>query len=111
MAYKNPADAAAWREAHTEAHRDYIYRRDYGITTAEYNRMVALQCATCAICGAVPCEDPDAGRNQKRLHVDHDHITGEVRGLLCSDCNRGIGFLGESAENLSRAASYLTGRG
>ena len=88
--------------------RDMSLRRMYGITLAEYNKLVTTQCGSCAICGVVPCEDPEAGRNQKCLHVDHDHETGEIRGLLCSDCNRGIGFLKEDSEMLMCAALYMT---
>ena len=52
----------------------------------------------CAICGR-------AEFNGRRPHVDHDHLTGEVRGILCHNCNTGIGLLGES--NLLRALEYL----
>jgi Recombination endonuclease VII len=104
----SPEKQAEWREGHRDWQRNYLLKRNYGISLAKYNQMVAEQCGSCAICGAVPSENPDEpGRNQKRLHVDHDHVTGKVRSLLCSDCNRGIGFLRENSEMLQRAALYL----
>src|SRR5207249_694982 len=51
-----------------------------GVTDAEYDRLLAAQGGGCAICGNPP--------KTRRLHVDHDHKTGEVRGLLCHRCNR-----------------------
>lgn len=106
-----PEKQVAWREANRDWQRDYLLRRNYGISLNDYNELVITQCGACAICGDVPCEEPDAGRNQMRLHVDHDHKTGEIRGLLCSDCNRGIGFFKDDPEMLKRAAHYLAGRG
>jgi len=66
--------------------------------------MYADQFGRCAICGGV--NDID-----RRLSVDHNHDTGEVRGLLCNRCNRAIGLLGDSIDILESAISYLsTGR-
>ena len=61
--------------------------------------MPALQGGVCAICGAVPPEDGS-------FHVDHDHETGRVRGLLCVRCNIGLGQLGDDVEVLSGAIGY-----
>jgi len=41
------------------------------------------------------------------MHIDHDHTTGVVRGVLCKPCNTGLGLLGDSEEGLSRALDYL----
>lgn len=73
----------------------------YGITADEYTRMVAAQGGGCAICGATECDD---GR---RLHVDHCHETGKVRGLLCAACNHGLGKFRDSPLLLRRAVEYL----
>lgn len=86
--------------------QDYESRlaRRYGITPADYDRMLAEQDGACAICGTT---DPSADTRSTRLSVDHDHETGEVRGLLCGPCNRGLGYFGDNPDRLRRAADYL----
>lgn len=77
----------------------------YGITPEEYEAMIARQDGKCAICAkSNPC-----GRG-KRFHVDHDHSTGRVRGLLCHGCNTGLGAFSDSAEQLRAALRYLIGQ-
>jgi len=61
--------------------------------------LTRLQSGRCAICG-----DPPGKRG---LHLDHDHLTGIVRGLLCHRCNFGIGLFRDSEELLMRAITYL----
>ncbi len=65
--------------------------------------MSAVQGGMCAICGRAP----KAG---KHLHVDHDHDTGEVRGLLCFSCNVGVGNFGNDVDRLERTVEYLETR-
>src|SRR2546423_5792224 len=60
-------------------------KRKFGLTLEEYDEMLAAQEGGCAICG----EAPEEG---KILHIDHDHETGLVRGLLCQRCNHGLGL-------------------
>lgn len=79
----------------------YALQRTYGITLAEYDTMLIAQGGGCAICGRSPEE------NGRRLGVDHDHETGEVRGLLCGNCNQGIGFFKDDTGRLRSAANYL----
>lgn len=74
--------------------------RKYGVTLADYDAMFASQGGKCAICGRVQV---------RALDVDHCHVTGKVRGLLCTNCNRMIGHAGDSAECLEAAAVYLRG--
>jgi len=74
----------------------------FGMTPKEYDRLLQNQNGKCAICGSEP------GRRQ--LAVDHDHETGEVRGLLCSNCNTGLGLLGDQLARLRVAVTYLEGR-
>lgn len=76
----------------------------YGITLEQYNGMVERQGGVCAICG----QPPTSATPGRRLHVDHDHKSGVIRGLLCGRCNTGIGSLQESPEILSRAILYLS---
>jgi hypothetical protein len=75
-------------------------KRTYGITQAVKDRRQRQQFGCCAICG----KPPEPG---KKLHVDHDHATGEVRGLLCDLCNRGLGFFKDNPQALRNAARYL----
>lgn len=75
-------------------------RNRYGITVEEYDRLLVLQEGVCAICKR-PCP------SGKRLAVDHSHETGEVRGLLCRKCNRGIGLFHDSLDLLKSALTYL----
>jgi hypothetical protein len=107
----------AWRRAHPEhisayyreyrqrperkrADREGHLRRKYGITVDDYERMLVEQSGGCAVCAAPP---PERGS----LHVDHDHETGAVRGLLCVSCNNAIGAFREQYALFQRAADYL----
>lgn len=73
----------------------------YGLTISDYDAMLAGQNGGCALCGRT-------NRNGKRLHVDHCHETGRVRGLLCSRCNTAIGLLLHDPKILRRAARFVT---
>ena len=76
----------------------------YGITPAQMVRMAEDQHGGCAICQTVPPVFTD-------LHIDHNHTTGEVRGLLCPTCNTALGMFRDSPEVLMRALEYLEDRG
>lgn len=77
--------------------------KNYGITQADFDWMLAFQENKCGICAKAL----DGRRKLHKPHVDHCHKTKKVRGLLCSNCNTGIGFLGEDPVILRRAAGYL----
>lgn len=82
-------------------------RRDFGITLAEYDAMFEAQDGLCAI-----CQQPETCTYKgtlKRLAVDHCHTTGQVRGLLCRQCNTALGSFGDDVELLMRAINYLEG--
>jgi hypothetical protein len=79
--------------------------RRYGLTITEHEAMVTAQGNRCAICGDPP--DPNGVRASSRLHVDHDHDTGVVRGLLCNRCNQGVGYFRDEARLMLRAAQYI----
>jgi hypothetical protein len=87
-----------------EQSRAWRYRREFGITIADYDRMFAQQGGRCAI-----CRRADAAGKNGRFHVDHDHKTGQVRALLCERCNRGLGHYDDDPERLEAAARYLRG--
>lgn len=84
--------------------RGYHIKRRYGLTLEDYNKLLDLQLGSCAIC------NKKAGitiTGKCDLHVDHDHVTGEIRGLLCSRCNMFIGFLEAPKDLLTPAKRYL----
>jgi hypothetical protein len=77
-------------------------RLDFGLTIEQYEMMLVAQGGVCAICGK---EEKAAGRTF--LSVDHCHHTGEVRGLLCSRCNPGVGLFNDDPILLRNAAEYI----
>ena len=74
----------------------------YDLAPAEYLRMFFVQNGRCAIC------DRRQDELDSSLCVDHDHVTGIVRALLCQGCNRGLGQFADNPDWLSRAATYVT---
>lgn len=89
------------------AEKDYQLKYNFGISLVQYKDMLEKQNYSCAICGKRNGLDLHRPGAAKELSVDHCHRTGQVRGLLCSDCNRGIGQLQDSPEIVRRAAEYL----
>lgn len=91
---------------HTNGYRrDYRLQREYGITLEQYDAILASQDGNCALCGKPP--KPGGQRNASRLHVDHDHATGQVRRLLCNNCNRGLAAFFDDPDLMRRAAEYI----
>jgi len=83
-------------------------RRRFGITLEEYNVMLDDQNGVCKICKMPETREVLPGTIAS-LSVDHDHATGEVRGLLCSKCNSMLGFCNDSIDILLGAIDYLGG--
>ena len=83
--------------------RHYFLKHKFGITELQYNEMLENQNNACAICKSTESGDV----RTTKLSVDHCHETGVVRGLLCSSCNKAIGFMKDSTENLKNAIEYL----
>jgi tRNA splicing ligase len=77
------------------------------LSDEEYEKVLLSQRGVCAICNKVNTITSKKGKIF-RLSVDHDHNTGEVRGLLCHDCNIGLGKFKDSTLLLSKAISYLS---
>lgn len=89
--------------AAAEANLRAYYKRRYGLTTEEAE---ALRLdAPCAICGTT-----DFGGRHGNGHIDHDHVTGRVRGILCTNCNTGLGQFKDDPALLRAAAEYLERR-
>lgn len=78
--------------------------KQYGLTEEQYDAMVVAQEGRCAICR---CAEP-GGNGGKHWHIDHDHATGRVRGVLCSECNTGLGKFKDDPNLLEAAVRYLT---
>lgn len=84
-------------EKDRERSRRSHLKRNYGISEQEYTRMLNQQKGVCAIC-------EESCKTGKRLAVDHSHITGKIRGLLCFECNRRLGIVESFME---QALEYL----
>lgn len=80
--------------------RAYRLQYTYGITLADYRRMLHWQGGKCAICRRSPPKG-------KRLYVDHDHATGAVRGLLCNGCNVALGVIESNPARVRAAKAYM----
>jgi Recombination endonuclease VII len=87
-----------YKERHPDRHEAGERRRNlrkFGITIEEYDRMFESRSGLCEICGLT---------SNKRLAVDHDHVTGKVRGLLCGSCNMALGQL---EERITQTLEYI----
>ena len=80
--------------------RENRIKRQYGIAINEFNKILKKQNNKCASCGKLFLSEYDT-------YIDHDHKTEKVRGLLCNNCNTGIGFLGDDIKGVKAALNYL----
>jgi len=105
---KNAAHMRAWNatEHGKRMKRDQALRKAYGITLEQFEAMIAAQGGVCPICRE-KISAMVKGRNGAA--VDHDHDTGQVRGIPCQPCNAALGTFGDNIETLERAIKYLTG--
>jgi hypothetical protein len=88
--------AAANKPRRAKTNRAWRIRK-YGLDAEAYTRMYAMQNGCCAICG----------KHFEKLAIDHSHVTGKVRELLCRQCNTGLGFMQDSEAILQAATQYL----
>ncbi|MBV9869531.1 MAG: endonuclease VII domain-containing protein [Frankiaceae bacterium] len=98
-AYCKPCHNAKGKETYTRLYggtREYHLRRRYGIGQIEVDQMLEEQGGKCAICRR---PDPE--------HVDHDHATGKVRGMLCFNCNQALGNVRDQLVVLGKMQDYL----
>jgi hypothetical protein len=93
-----------YKQSRPEQEREGYLRRTFGITLADYEALLDSQSGLCAICGRSP-------KAKAPLHVDHNHSTGEIRGLLCVRCNNALGLFDECPERFYLAADYLQSPG
>ena len=92
--------AKTYRVKNPEAVKNSKLKQTLGVTLADKNKMIEKQKGRCPIC-KINLKDA------KFTPVDHCHTTGKIRGVLCGNCNVGIGHLKDSLMNLFRAAMYL----
>jgi hypothetical protein len=97
-----------WCDKNRERYSKLSRRRHilvtYGLTQEAYDALLVSQGGKCAI-----CRRERWGAKRNTPHVDHDHATGKVRGLLCTDCNTSLGKLGDGEQGLLRALAYVRG--
>ena len=100
----NPDRVKAWRRKNRQRRLDKLreihLRNKFGLTPAGYDALFEAQGGVCALCESPPTPGIS-------LHVDHDHGTGEIRGLLCARCNNALGLFREDPDLLKRAARYV----
>lgn len=87
-----------------KVYKQSVSSNRHGADDGYYLRQLRIQNGTCAI-----CQRPERSVRRKRLAIDHNHITGQLRGLLCMGCNTSLGKLGDSIESIERVLKYLKG--
>lgn len=90
-----------WTKNNKDKHHGYEIKHKYGITVKEYEDMLLKQNNSCAICNS------HISLFKSRFHIDHCHTTGKIRGLLCVNCNHGIGTFMDNINLLENAIKYL----
>lgn len=103
---KAPSELYCSDECKDSGYSTAYLKRVYGITLLDYNTMFESQGGVCKICGDEGFL-MDSERHKIKLVVDHNHITGAVRGLLCHNCNRALGLLQDNTDVLRSAINYL----
>lgn len=100
----NRAKATAYRSTleYKEQRADTELRRLYGLTLAQKLATIEAQSGCCALCGK-----PFGTTGQRRPHIDHDHTTGVVRGIIHGGCNTALGLMGDDLASVLKAAEYL----
>lgn len=102
---KKVAKAKVWRKNNPDKtakwSRKRILRINFQLTEEEYDQKLQKQSGCCAIC------KKHQDKLKLKLAVDHDHATGQVRSLLCGNCNRGLGFFKDNSDFLQEAINYL----
>jgi len=95
IAFRGPNDGRS------KDRREYSLKKKYGITVKQYDELLEKQNQCCAIC------DKHASEFKTRLAVDHNHVTGEIRGLLCTYCNHRLIGRHRDGALLRKMADYV----
>jgi len=102
---KDRANNKKWFRENKAKRRDQTRQKKYGVSAKEIEFTFGSQGRQCAICGA---DEPGGRFNQ--WNVDHNHLTGRFRGVVCYRCNQLLGYARDSIEILKKAIAYLQGR-
>ena len=98
----------AYNKRNSSSVKSQYLKRNYGMTFEEFDRMLTDQDNACAVCGTL---EPGGKRGRhKRFHVHHDSKTGNVRGLLCGNCNAALKYVKEDIHTLQNMIQYLERR-
>lgn len=96
-----------YRKRNPEIMKSIDLKKKYGINLDQYNILLESQNGVCAICKKPEVDVCNKKGGVRNLAVDHDHVTGRVRGLLCRGCNQGLGNFKENIDALVESVSYL----
>ena len=99
---------AQWRAKNPKYEEGRKLKERYGITSERYKELMVIQGNRCAICRNEETARHNRSKKVQKLAVDHCHSTRKVRGLLCQDCNRGLGNFHEDISRLKAAIVYLS---
>ena len=97
-------ESPGYRDRMDPIKRSSMLRQRYGITQDDYLRMLASQNNACAVCHV---KTPGNGRGERYFDVDHNHSSGQVRGLLCRNCNTTLGTIENKRALISKLEIYL----
>lgn len=97
------ASSLAWYRAN----KDYMTAKRYGLSVEDYRRMWMERNGKCDCCGESEIKTRADTGEPYLLGVDHDHVTGEVRGMLCSRCNVALGMLDDNPDRIRKLLSYI----
>ncbi len=95
------------RVCYNEKYKDYKLKYCYGLSRNAFDAMLAKQSGVCAICHKPETHIDKRVGDVRRMTVDHNHVTGSIRGLLCTKCNIVVGMCGEDIEVLKATIVYL----
>ena len=95
--------AKTYRDKHRQTLRERSFIRRYGMSRQAADQQIERQGGVCALCS----EPPNGAGPNARLHVDHNHTTGQIRAMLCHKCNKAIGLARENPSLLRKMANYI----